>query len=147
MNLMTKNTTSQARRPAGLLNWKAALPVLGLALACLSAHPGVAAADETADKPAKAESGPRGCSKPAWPTGALEAKQGGTTTLALLIGADGKVEQSKITKSSGYDELDQAARVGIAKCTFDAGKKDGKPVSAWMQMQYVWTPEQEIHPL
>lgn len=147
MNLMTKNTTSQARRTAGLLNWKAALPVLGLALACLSAHPGAAAADETADKPAKAESGPRSCSKPAWPAGALEAKQGGTTTLALLIGADGKVEQSKITKSSGYDELDQAARVGIAKCTFDAGKKGGKPVSAWMQMQYVWTPEQEIHPL
>lgn len=141
MTLNTNHTNSHSRRAAGTGNLKAMLPLLGFALACLSAAPGAAAVDQTPDKQAKAESGPRGCSKPAWPTGALEAKQGGTTTLALLIGADGKVERSKITKSSGYQELDEAARIGIAKCAFNPGKMDGKPTSAWMQVQYVWTPE------
>lgn len=139
MTLMMDHTSNSMLNTANTLNWKAALPLLGLSLACLFAHPGATAADEIADKQAKAESGPRDCSKPEWPKGALEAKQGGTTTLALLIGADGKVERSKITKSSGHDGLDEAARAGIAKCTFDAGKKDGKPVAAWIQMQYVWT--------
>ena len=139
MTLMTDQTTSKTRNAANSLNWKTALPLLGVSLACLFSHPASTAADETAGKQPKAESGPRDCSKPEWPKGALEAKQSGTTTLALLIGADGKVERSKITKSSGHDELDEAARVGIAKCTFDPGMKDGKPVAAWMQMQYVWT--------
>lgn len=138
---LTNQLKKPAQRAPRAPDWKAALPLLGLSLACLFTHPGATAADETGGKQAKAESGPRDCSKPEWPKGALEAKHGGTTTLALLIGADGKVERSKITKSSGHDELDEAARVGIAKCTFDAGKKDGKPVAAWMQMQYVWTPE------
>lgn len=141
MTLTTNQTTTQERRAAPARRWKAALPLLGLALACLSAHPGAAAADETTDKPAKAGSGPRDCSRPQWPQGALEARHGGTTALALLIGVDGKVEQSKITKSSGYEELDEAARVGISKCTFDPGKMNGKPKTAWVQVQYVWTPE------
>lgn len=141
MTLMTDHTSNTLRSATSILNWKGALPLLGLSLAFLFAHPGATAADEAGGKQVKAESGPRDCSKPEWPKGALEAKQGGTTTLALLIGADGKVERSKITESSGYDELDEAARVGIAKCTFDPGKKNDKPVAAWLQMQYVWAPE------
>jgi TonB family protein len=82
------------------------------------------------------------CAKPAWPVEALRREQQGRVTLAYRIGADGSVEESKVTKSSGYPLLDEAARFGLAKCTFKPATVNGKPQSAWMQMQYVWTLEQ-----
>lgn len=82
------------------------------------------------------------CAKPAWPAEALRREQQGRVTLAYRIGADGSVEESKVTKSSGYPLLDEAARFGLAKCTFKPATVDGKPQSAWMHMQYVWTLEQ-----
>nr|WP_315222635.1 energy transducer TonB [uncultured Duganella sp.] len=74
-----------------------------------------------------------------WPDGATAADKTGTVTLSFLIGADGKSKASKIVKSSGHAELDEAARTGIEKCTFKPGTLDGNPVEAWMMMQYVWT--------
>eukprot|EP01034_Spumella_vulgaris_P040365 gene40365-49920_t len=79
------------------------------------------------------------CDKPVWPLEALRREQTGTVTMAFKIGADGSVEESKVTKSSGHPLLDEAARFGIAKCKFKPGTQNGKPQSAWMQMQYVWT--------
>jgi TonB family protein len=79
------------------------------------------------------------CDKPVWPQEALRREQTGVVTMAFKIGADGSVEESKVTKSSGYPLLDEAARFGIAKCKFQPGTHNGKPQSAWMQMQYVWT--------
>lgn len=125
------------RRPGNF--WRAAVPMLGLALACLSTHTGAIAADDATDRHSKAGFDPNGCVRPEWPKGALEAKHAGTVTLAMLIGEDGKVRQSKVTKSSGHEDLDEAARDSIAKCKFNPGKRDGKPQEAWLQMQYVWT--------
>jgi TonB family protein len=79
------------------------------------------------------------CDKPVWPQEALRREQTGVVTMAFKIGADGSVEASKVTKSSGYPLLDEAARFGIAKCKFQPGTHNGKAESAWMQMQYVWT--------
>lgn len=113
----------------------AALAALGFVLA------GAAMPDASAsDKPAGTRQWliPGSCEKPAWPQEMLAAKRTGTVTLALLIGGDGKVKQAKVTQSSGYPELDEAARAGIAKCSFVPGMIDGNPTAAWLQMQYVW---------
>lgn len=122
-------------------NWTAVLSMLGLALSCFAQQPLALAADDTLDKSIKASFAPEGCNRPEWPKGALEAKHAGTTTLALFIGEEGKVKQSKVIKSSGYEELDEAARVSISKCRFKPGQLNGKPLNAWLEMQYVWMPD------
>jgi protein TonB len=81
------------------------------------------------------------CAKPEWPRSSLRNEETGTVTLAFVIGVDGRVVESKVTKSSGYRELDRAAVNGISKCVFKPGTIDGKPEQASMQMQYVWTLE------
>jgi D-alanyl-D-alanine endopeptidase (penicillin-binding protein 7) len=127
------------RPDAQALNWKAAIPVLGLAAACIAGcaqTPAVAKAPEPII-PAVANFAT--CAKPVYPRESLRWEQTGTVTLAFKIGEDGKVEDSNVKKSSGFPLLDEAAREGISKCQFRPSTQGGKPRAAWMQMQYVWT--------
>lgn len=128
------------------VNWKAALAMLGVAAACLSIYAQATAADKTAtnatgksDRPAVVDFNT--CAKPAWPEGAIAANRTGAVRLAFQIGKDGKVKGSRINKSSGHPDLDQAAREGIQKCAFKPAVKNGKTVETWQQMMYVWTLE------
>lgn len=82
-----------------------------------------------------------GCALPLWPLPSLRAEHSGVVTLSYLIGADGRVRESRIKKSSGHAALDLAAQEGIERCSFTPGTENGKPVTAWMDMQYVWTLE------
>ncbi len=123
------------------LNWKAAIPVLGLAAACIA---GCAQLPATQKAPAPlavtrpvADFGT--CAKPVWPKQSLRNENTGTVTLQFKISEDGRVEESKVKKSSGHPALDEAAREGITKCMFKPATEGGKPKAAWMQMQYVWT--------
>lgn len=118
LNRMTSRTTSRKL-----------IAVLGVLLAGLSMQVGARAADRFDSA----------CPKPAWPKEA--ANKTGTVTLALLIATDSKVKQAVVTKSSGHAELDEAARSGMAKCLFAPKVVDGKPVEAWVGMQYVWAQE------
>ena len=120
------------------LNWKAAIPVLGLAAACLSVYAN-AAPDKAKAGKTHAVADFKSCAKPVWPADSLKNENQGTVTLSFLVGADGKVKDSAIKKSSGFAPLDEAARVGIAKCRFKAATVAGRPVEDWMMMQYVWT--------
>ena len=128
-------------RPAPqALNWKAAIPMLGLAVACLSIYAEATAADKAAAS-TKAVVDFSSCAKPEWPDGAITAERTGTVTLSFLVGADGKPTQSKVRKSSGHPDLDEASREGIAKCTFKPATRAGKPVESLTKLQYVWTLE------
>lgn len=79
------------------------------------------------------------CDKPVWPRESLRFWQQGAVTLAFLVDENGAVRESRIEASSGFPLLDVAARDGIAQCRFIPGREDGKPVTAWARMQYVWT--------
>ena len=128
-------------RPAPqALNWKAALPMLGLALACMSIYAEATAADKAVRSTA-ARLDFSTCAKPAWPQDAIAAQRTGTVTLSFLVGADGKAKQSRISKSSGHPDLDEASRNGIEKCIFKPATRAGKPVEALTSLQYVWTLE------
>lgn len=118
------------------LNWKAAIPVLGLAF--LSACTAVAAPD-TAATVTRPMALFASCAKPQWPKASLRAEHTGTVRLEYLISAEGKAIDAKIVKSSGHVALDEAARDGIRKCNFKPGTKNGEAVQMPMQMQYVWT--------
>ena len=123
------------------LNWKAAIPMLGLALACMTIYAEAVAADKAAGKTAGAVVDFNSCAKPLWPEGASARKEEGTVTLSFTVGTDGKAKSSQVVKSSGFTDLDEAARTGIEKCTFKAATRAGKPFESKMKMQYVWVLE------
>jgi protein TonB len=81
------------------------------------------------------------CDKPEYPRASRRNEEAGAVTAAFLIGIDGRLVDSKVVKSSGFRDLDQATLQGIGKCTFKPGSTDGKPQQSWMQVQYVWTLE------
>ena len=121
------------------INGKAAIAVLGLTAACLPLQAGAAAADQTAGKKALAIVDFNSCAKPVYPEASIKAEETGTVELSFLVDASGKVSASKVLKTSGHAALDEAARVGIEKCTFKPATLAGKPVKSWLKMQYVWT--------
>ena len=121
------------------LNWKAAIPVLGLAVATLLTASANAAPDAAKQEKTHPVIKFGTCAKPVYPKESLKAKHEGTVALSLLIGTDGKAKDSAVKKSSGDPLLDEAARTAIAKCSFKPATVDGKPVEDWAQMKYVWT--------
>jgi protein TonB len=79
------------------------------------------------------------CTKPQYPHADIQAGHQGTVTLAFLVDETGRVKDSKVVKSSGFASLDEAAHTALAKCSFQAARKDGKPVQEWTNVQYVWS--------
>jgi bla regulator protein BlaR1 len=125
------------RPDAQAMNWKAALPVLGLAAVCLTLQACAAHETQKADVPPFALFS--SCAKPVWPRESLANGDTGTVRLEFLISASGDVIDSRINKSSGHPPLDEAARSGIALCKFKPGTRAGQPVQTWTHVQYVWT--------
>ena len=78
------------------------------------------------------------CAKPDYPSASRRLEEEGTVTLRFLIGADGRVLQAEIDKTSGYARLDEAARNALAKCQFRPGTVDGKPEQSWASIRYAW---------
>jgi bla regulator protein BlaR1 len=127
------------RPDAQALNWKAAIPVLGLAAACIAGCAQAPVAEKAPEPIIPAVANFATCVKPMYPKESLRYEHQGTVTLAFKIGADGKVQESNLKNSSGFPLLDETAREAIAKCQFRPATQGGKPIAAWMQMQYVWT--------
>lgn len=124
------------------LNWKAAIPVLGLSATLLvgcAQTPVAGSAADAVTTPPLAQF--NSCAKPMYPAEALAKRLQGTVTLQFKVEADGSVQDSKVMKSSGDASLDEAARVAIAKCTFTPATVNGKPKAAWAPVQYVWSVE------
>jgi len=78
------------------------------------------------------------CEKPDYPSASRRMEEEGTVSLRFLVGADGKVLQSEVEKSSGFKRLDEAARAGLSKCAFKPATVDGKPEQGWASMKYTW---------
>ncbi|SHN42958.1 D-alanyl-D-alanine endopeptidase (penicillin-binding protein 7) [Duganella sacchari] len=126
-------------RPAPqALNWKAAIAMIGVAIACLSIYAEATAADKNVSNKTTALVNFSTCAKPRWPQAALKESRTGTVQLGFLVDRHGKVKNSRIDKSSGHSDLDEASRIGIEKCTFKPATRAGKPVESWTHLQYVW---------
>jgi protein TonB len=78
------------------------------------------------------------CEKPEYPSASKRLEEEGTVQLKFLVGADGKVIESAVEKSSGFRRLDEAARAGLSKCQFKPATVDGKPQQRWASMKYTW---------
>ena len=79
-----------------------------------------------------------GCAKPDYPARAARSGEEGTVSLALLIGVDGRVSDSKIQRSSGSKELDRAAQAALSMCKFKPAINNGAAEPGWGQIAYVW---------
>lgn len=80
----------------------------------------------------------RSCPQPEYPPASRRNEEAGTVQLRFLIGADGKVIESKVESSSGYPRLDEAALRGLSQCQFKPGTLDGKPERSWASLKYDW---------
>ncbi len=78
------------------------------------------------------------CALPDYPASAARDGQTGTTTLALLVGADGRVSSARIDHSSGSQVLDRAAMKALSLCKFKPAVNNGAPAAGWAQLAYVW---------
>lgn len=80
----------------------------------------------------------KSCELPKYPKASLINEETGTVSMSFLIGADGKVVESKVDASSGSKSLDKAALSAFAACKFKPGTKDGKVEQMWVKVDYVW---------
>ena len=80
----------------------------------------------------------KACEKPTYPPASLRANETGLVQLSFLIDVDGRVLESKVERSSGYRRLDEAARTGLALCSFKPGTVDGRPERGWARIEYDW---------
>ena len=69
-----------------------------------------------------------------YPKASLMNEESGMVAMNLLVAADGKVLESKLTASSGHKNLDKAALSSILKCKFIPAANGQQ----WQAMEYVW---------
>jgi D-alanyl-D-alanine endopeptidase (penicillin-binding protein 7) len=124
------------------LDWRAAIPVLGLVLACAASAHALstrsthgAAADLS--RPAIADFS--SCRKPMYPQADLKAEHEGTVTVSFLVDTDGTVADAKLLRSSGFAGLDMSAQTALRKCRFTPALSHGQAVRTWTAVQYIWT--------
>jgi protein TonB len=79
-----------------------------------------------------------GCALPDYPAAAARRGDAGTTTLALLVGADGRVSSARVEHSSGSRDLDRAAVNALSLCRFKPATNNGVPEAGWAKLAYVW---------
>lgn len=127
-------------------NWRAAVPAValavvmaGLAGCAQTAVGGQAAQDSAGGASTRPIAQFASCKKPEYTPEALARRAEGTVTLGFLVSGTGEVRQSSVRKSSGDASLDEAARLAIEKCRFTPATSMGKPVDAWVSVQYVWS--------
>jgi TonB family protein len=80
----------------------------------------------------------RNCEKPEYPSLSRRLIEEGSVNLRFLVNETGRVIDSEVVESSGFERLDKAAINGLSKCIFKAGMKDGKPFTSWATMRYTW---------
>ena len=75
----------------------------------------------------------------AYPHDSLKAREQGTVMLLVLVGVDGKVEDIKIDKSSGYARLDRAALNTVRTWSFNPASHGGVAQRAWAKVPISFT--------
>jgi periplasmic protein TonB len=75
----------------------------------------------------------------AYPHDSLKAREQGTVMLLVLVGVDGKVEDIRVEKSSGYARLDRAALAAVKLWSFNPASHGGVAQRAWAKVPISFT--------
>jgi periplasmic protein TonB len=82
---------------------------------------------------------PQHSREPEYPAQSRRLGEQGSLVLQALIDIDGRVLETKLLQSSGFDRLDQAALDGIkSNYRFAPGTIDGKPQAMWYTFKFTW---------
>ena len=76
--------------------------------------------------------------EPRYPENSQRLNEQGTSTIRVLIGADGLPQRAEIGKSSGFDRLDRAALATAMRWRYVPGKRNGVPEAMWFSVPIVW---------
>jgi len=77
--------------------------------------------------------------EPEYPAQSRRLGEQGSLVLQALFDIDGRVLETKLVETSGFDRLDQAALDGIkSNYRFAPGTIDGKPQAMWYTFKFTW---------
>ena len=76
------------------------------------------------------------CVKPEFPARWLNEGDSGNVVVAFLVGADGKVLDSKLVESSGFPRVDRASIRAGAACKFKPASDQS--AASWAKVKYTW---------
>ncbi|MBN2621405.1 energy transducer TonB [candidate division WOR-3 bacterium] len=107
--------------------------VLCLCITCSSQAP-VMAYDDVEVKPK-----PISLPKPVYPEQAKNQGIQGDILTKVLVGADGRIEQAMIQKSSSFEILDNAALEAVQAAMFKPARHGDKPVRVWVSIPIRFT--------
>ncbi|MEO7495359.1 MAG: TonB family protein [Massilia sp.] len=115
------------------LGWTAALPLLGMAAACLSLYANAQApvAGKVTLEKAAGDIVDGSCSAPA-----PAANFHGAVGLVYLVEADGRQQDSRITASSGNARLDRAVQTYFSSCRITPNSTGGVAQRGWVALRY-----------
>ena len=79
--------------------------------------------------------------KPPYPALSRRLNEQGKTTVRVMIGADGLPQRAELSKSSGFDRLDQAALATVMRWRYVPGKRSGVAEAMWFYVPINWVLE------
>jgi protein TonB len=79
--------------------------------------------------------------KPPYPPISRRLNEQGKSIIRVMIGVDGLPKEASISKSSGFDRLDQAALTTVMRWRFVPGKRGGVPEAMWFNVPINWVLE------
>ena len=78
---------------------------------------------------------------PPYPAISRRLNEQGKTTVRVLISADGQPQRAEISKSSGFERLDQAALATVMRWRYVPGKRGGVAEAMWFNVPINWVLE------
>lgn len=75
---------------------------------------------------------------PVYPRASFRLGEEGLVLVRVLIGPDGRAQDAKIAKSSGFPRLDQAAEATVRAWRYVPGKRGGVPEAMWVNVPIKW---------
>ncbi len=79
---------------------------------------------------------PKDCTTPDYPARWLNEGDSGNVVVAYLVGADGKVLDSRLLESSGFARVDRASVRAGASCKFKPASDQS--AASWAKVKYTW---------
>lgn len=77
-----------------------------------------------------------GLTRPRYPLAARQRGEEGRVTLRVRVDEAGVARETRVTKSSGYGELDRTAAAAVGKATFRPARQGGKAVEAECELVF-----------
>lgn len=76
--------------------------------------------------------------KPVYPIGARRRGEEGTVVLDVDVSASGRAEEVRLVSSSGFEDIDRAARRAAQQARFKPGRRDGRAVASSARLTLIF---------